>query len=124
VIQALFFVVVVMALAALMAGAVTDREENTGVMGLALIAELNSERCVSVHSLLFVYEQLSPGADRSRAGEYIAFRMEQYAALKTDTDFANKAMGLTQLPGVAREAQRLRDQLRAFADTVRALKPN
>ena len=108
---------------ATMSGGITDRDEHVGVIGMAGVAELNNERCVSVHSLLFLYEQLSEGPDRARAGAYIAFRMEQYAGLKSDLEFANKAIGQTKLPGVAREAQRLRDQLRAFADTVRALKP-
>ena len=106
-----------------MSGSVADRDENSMVLAMASVAELNRERCLSVHSLLFVYEQLSPGRDRDRAGEYISFRIEQYATLRSDIDFANKSIGQTKLPGVAREAQRLRDQLRTLSDSFRAFKP-
>jgi len=107
-----------------LAGTITDRDDLAGVMGMASVAELNSERCVSIHSLLFVYERLSPGTDRTGAGNYVAFRMEQYAALKTDGNFANDVFAQSKGPAVRREAGRLRNQLRAFSDTIRALKPN
>lgn len=106
-----------------MVGSITGRDEASGLTQMATVAELNAERCVSVHSLLFAYELVAPGPSKAKVGEYVAFRLEQYAVLKTDTEYANRMIALTKLPGVAREAQSLRDRLREFADLTRALEP-
>ena len=106
-----------------MIGSIADREEASGVTQMATVAELNAERCVSVHSLLFTYELIPPGPNKAKVGEYVAFRLEQYAVLKADTEYANRMIALTKLPGVAREAQSLRDRLRAFAELTRTLEP-
>ena len=90
---------------------------------MATVAELNAERCVSVHSLLFAYELLGPGPDKAKVGEWIGFRLDQYAVLKSDIEYANRMVALTRLPGVAREAQSLRDRLRTFSELCGALKP-
>jgi hypothetical protein len=106
-----------------MVSSITDRDEAAGVSQMATVAELNTERCLSVHSLLFAYELVAPGPSKATVGEYVAFRLEQYAVLKTDTEYANQMIALTKLPGVAREAQSLRDRLRAFADLTRTFEP-
>ena len=109
-------------LARMMSG-IGDREEARSVLDMAGVAEISHERCISVHSMLFTYELISAGPDRKKAGEYVAFRMSQYAERKADIDYFNKLVGQTKLPGVAREAQSMRDRLRAFADSLRSLQP-
>ena len=106
-----------------MAPAISARDEQAGVIQLAAVAELSHERCVSVHSLLFAYELVPPGSARQRVGEYVAFRLGQYAALKSNLEYANKSMVITKLPGVAREAQTIRDRLREFAGAIPGLSP-
>lgn len=106
-----------------MSGAIADRDEQTGVLQLAGVAELAHERCISVHSLLFAYELIPPGPARQKVGEYVTFRLGQYAILKSDIEYANRAIAATKLPGVAREAQALRDRLRGFAAALPALSP-
>ena len=106
-----------------MAGTISDREESAGVASMAGVAQLATERCLSVHSLLFAYELIRPGPDKAKVGEWVAFRLNQYAILKSDIEYANKMIALTKSPGVAREAQALRDRLRAFAELTSALRP-
>ena len=105
--------------------AIVDKEEASGAMNMASVAQLAGERCTAVHSLLFVFELLPSGPSRAKAGEYIAFRKTQYAALfKTDITYANHTMGVTQLPGLARQAESLRDRMRSLVQLLPTLPPN
>jgi len=106
-----------------MSSVISNPEEATGATQLATTAELNLERCLSVHSLLFAYELLAPGRDKSKVGEWVAFRMDQYAVLKTDLQYSREMITLTKLPGLAREAKSLRDRLSTFAELCATLKP-
>lgn len=106
-----------------MSAVISNPDEAAGATQMATTAELNSERCLSVHSLLFAYELLAPGRDKSKVGEWVAFRMDQYAALKADLQFASEMVTLSKLPGLAREAKSLRDRLSTFAELCETLKP-
>lgn len=98
-------------------------DEREAVTQLAPVAELNAERCLSIHSLLFAYEVIGPGADKQKVGQWVSFRLGQYSSAKTDVEYANKVVALAKTPGVAREAQALRDRLRTVAALTDSLRP-
>ena len=102
---------------------VQNADERAGVTQLASVAELNAERCLSIHSLLFAYEIVSVGEDKQKVGKLVAFRLGQYAAVKGDVDYANQMVVLTKVPGIAREAQILRDRLRSLSVLTDSLRP-
>jgi hypothetical protein len=102
---------------------ISDQEEKRGALDLAASAELNGERCNAARGLFVLFAML-PVDRRPAAAEYITLRIDIWTkSLGTELEFANRMMGATHLPGVARQAESFRNRLRDFQDKLKLLRP-
>lgn len=105
-------------------GAIRDTRES-GIAGeLVTLSQLATERCEALRALLILYQLMTPTPSPTRAPEFVAQRIDLYVRQFTrDIDGTNQVLAATHLPGVARQAESLRAQLRAFTELLPSLKP-
>ncbi len=104
---------------------IQNPDESRGALDMSAAAQLNAERCNAARGLFVMYALFPKEANRAGADDYLRLRIDIWLkAIEVDITYANRVMGTTKLPGVARQAEALRNGIRSFGEAIKALSPS